>query len=226
MIIKYNKYSFKKIFESFTQDEFKIIQDEEKTYLQQNKQNVRRFNYNEYDIFPIIRNYDVFNKFKLIVNNYGGVEIFPDEGFKDLLKQLPEYFNFDIDNLKFYITITNLKNLYLNSIDIGDTIPERLQEFRLATKFYYMIIDKIKLVTTNKFANPIIYNIWINLILNENLYTFTSTFMSGVIHKYVNNNELKNILDDLKYYYIKYNLVFDNELLEKIKEIYGDVESY
>ena len=38
MIIKYNKYSFKKIFESFTQDEFKIIQDEEKTYLQQNKQ--------------------------------------------------------------------------------------------------------------------------------------------------------------------------------------------
>ena len=226
MVIKYNKYSFKKIFESFTQDEFKRIQDEEKTYLQQNKQNVRRFNYNEYDIFPIIRNYDVFNKFKLIVNNYGGVEIFPDEGFKDLLKKLPEYFNFDIDSLKFYITITNLKNLYLNSIDIGDTIPERLQEFRLATKFYYMIIDKIKLVTTNKFANPIIYNIWINLILNENLYAFTSTFMSGVIHKNVNNNELKNILDDLKYFYIKYNLVFDNELLEKIKEIYGDVESY
>ena len=50
--------------------------------------------------------------------------------------------------------------------------------------------------------------------------------MSGVIHKNVNNNELKNILDDLKYFYIKYNLVFDNELLEKIKEIYGDVESY
>jgi len=226
MIIKYNKYNFKKLFESFTQDEFKKIQDEEKTYLQQNKLNFRKFNYNEYDIFPVIRNYDLINKFKLILNKYGGIEIIPDEGFKELLKKLPDYFNFDIDNLKFYITITNLKNLYLNSIDIGDTIPERLQEFRLATKFYQMIIDKIKLVTTNKFANPIIYNIWINLILNENLYAFTSTFMSGVIHKNVNNNELKNILDDLKYYYVKYNLVFDNELLEKIKEIYGDVDSY
>ena len=44
MIIKYNKYNFKKLFESFTQDEFKKIQDEEKTYLQQNKLNFRKFN--------------------------------------------------------------------------------------------------------------------------------------------------------------------------------------
>jgi len=233
-LISYDKFNFQKIFEGFTKEEFKILEEEYKTYIEirtKLETGYGKYIPNEFnsikDIFLEIRNYDIEDKFKSYYKN-NIFWIYPDKEFLILLKKCNSYFDFDIDNLTFYITITNMNNLYLNSIDIGDTIPEKLRSFGLAYKFYNMVLKNqdIKIITSNKYANIIMYNIWYKLMIRTDLYAFTSKFMSGVVNKDIQDNELLNILYDLKYYHNKYDFIFDKDLELKIKEFYGTMDNY
>lgn len=229
-IVNYNKFQFNKVFEGFSDDEFEILKQEHKTYLKKIRSNNIEFEFDSSleieDLITSLKNYDVENKFQFLYKNEI-MTITPDEGFKNILKQNQNYFDFDIDSLSFQITIVSAKKMFINSIDIGNTIPNKLLNIGLATKFYKAIIKRLKIITTNKdVINYIIYNIWSNLMINTNFYAFTSNFMSGIIDKNINDTNLKNILDDLLFFKIKYNLIFDTDLKNKIIEIYGNVESY
>jgi len=229
-LVNYNKFYFSKVFEGFTDEEFEILKQDYKTYLKKVRSNSIDFEFDDSldieDLITSLKNYDIENKFQFNYKNEI-MSIIPDDGFKNLLKQNTNYFNFNIDSLIFQINIVSFKKMYINSIDIGNTIPERLLNLGLATKFYKAIVKRLKIVTTNKdVANYIVYNIWSNLMVNTNFYAFTSNFMSGIIDKNANDSVLKNILDDLIYFKNKYNLIFDKDLEKKIMEIYGNVESY
>ena len=229
-IVNYNKFQFNKVFEGFSDDEFEILKQEHKTYLKKIRSNNIEFEFDSSleieDLITSLKNYDVENKFQFLYKNEI-MTITPDEGFKNILKQNQNYFDFDIDSLSFQITIVSAKKMFINSIDIGNTIPNKLLNIGLATKFYKAIIKRLKIITTNKdVINYIIYNIWSNLMINTNFYAFTSNFMSGIIDKNINDTNLKNILDDLLFFKKKYNLIFDTDLKNKIIEIYGNVESY
>lgn len=229
-IVNYNKFQFNKVFEGFSDDEFEILKQEHKTYLKKIRSNNIDFEFDSSleieDLITSLKNYDVENKFQFLYKNEI-MTITPDEGFKNILKQNQNYFDFDIDSLSFQITIVSAKKMFINSIDIGNTIPNKLLNIGLATKFYKAIIKRLKIITTNKdVINYIIYNIWSNLMINTNFYAFTSNFMSGIIDKNINDTNLKNILDDLLFFKKKYNLIFDTDLKNKIIEIYGNVESY
>ena len=63
-------------------------------------------------------------------------------------------------------------------------------------------------------------------MLREDLYAFTSKEISGVINKDIQDNELLNILYDLRWYNKKYDLFFDKDLELKIKEFYGTMDNY
>jgi len=231
-LIDYNKFYFSKVFEGFTNEEFEVLKQNHKTYLKKIRNNYHDNNI-EFDtsldiedLIILLKNYDIENKF---IFNYKNeiMYITPDDGFKNLLKQNTNYFNFNIDSLIFQITIVSFKQIYLNTIDIGNTIPEKLLNIGLATKFYKGIVKRLKIITTNKdVINYVIYNIWSNLMVNTQFYAFTSNYMSGIIDKNINNTTLKNILDDLLYFKNKYNLFFDKDLENKIIEIYGNMESY
>jgi hypothetical protein len=229
-LVNYNKFYFSKVFEGFTDEEFEILKQDYKTYLKKVRSNSIDFEFDDSldieDLITSLKNYDIENKFQFNYKNEI-MSIIPDDGFKNLLKQNTNYFNFNIDSLIFQINIVSFKKMYINSIDIGNTIPERLLNLGLATKFYKAIVKRLKIVTTNKdVTNYIVYNIWSNLMVNTNFYAFTSNFMSGIIDKNANDSVLKNILDDLIYFKNKYNLIFDKDLEKKIMEIYGNVESY
>ena len=200
-IVNYNKFQFNKVFEGFSDDEFEILKQEHKTYLKKIRSNNIDFEFDSSleieDLITSLKNYDVENKFQFLYKNEI-MTITPDEGFKNILKQNQNYFDFDIDSLSFQITIVSAKKMFINSIDIGNTIPNKLLNIGLATKFYKAIIKRLKIITTNKdVINYIIYNIWSNLMINTNFYAFTSNFMSGIIDKNINDTNLKNILDDL-----------------------------
>jgi hypothetical protein len=231
-LIKYTKHNFLQLFENFTITEFRELQNNSKTYIKRLSINnlSLMIDFSKYPnlekCFNYIKEYDIENKF-FIDYKYGSYKIYPDNTFIKLLYNNSDYFNdFNIQNLYFIITITNVKNLYINSIDIGDTIPTKLHNLGIARKLYNLVISKAKFITTNNYANPIMYNIWHNLMVRNDLYAFTSNFMSGIIDKNINDTNLKNILDDLLFFKKKYNLIFDTDLKNKIIEIYGNVESY
>ena len=70
------------------------------------------------------------------------------------------------------------------------------------------------------------------LIKNLYFYSFTSNQITGVLIKDQNINDIKNILDKIKNYnsnIVKFNfneLIFDEELEDEIKEIYGSLDFY
>ena len=71
-----------------------------------------------------------------------------------------------------------------------------------------------------------------NLMLDDNFYCLTSNNISAAIYKNQTNEKIKTILDNIKNYnlnVLKFDfneLIFDDELQEKIKEIYGSLYSY
>ena len=58
--------------------------------------------------------------------------------------------------------------------------------------------------------------------MDDDLYCFTSPKESGVIYKKLPNKTTKHILDLIR----DKNLIFDDELQEKIIELYGSMDIY
>ena len=60
-------------------------------------------------------------------------------------------------------------------------------------------------------------------MLDKDLYCFTSDFNSGIIIKTISNNKLEKFLNKIN---SLPNLIFDDELTQKIIELYGSLDTY
>lgn len=217
-----------KYFESFTEEIAKTLEKEHKTYLKKLSKEI--VNYSE--DFQIIRNniinYDISN-FTYNNREYD-FWIKPDEKFKIIISQINNFINDKIDeNITFIFSYTSE---HLNLMDFKKGIPDILQSLGFGYKLYCFFIDKIKFATSDKNASDKAIHVWRGLITNNNFYSFTSNQITGVIIKKQTNNEIKTILDKIKNYnsnVIKFDfneLIFDEELEEKIIEFYGSLDTY
>ena len=197
--------------------------EDDKTYIDK-KEFIKNMNLNIIDIEKYniisdrIRKYDISNfnisfTYCLIIK--------PDNGFIDLIKELNEVLTNKIQlDLEFEFSI--FLGL-INRIDFKGGIPNELRNMRLGYKLYKMIINKYKYITSKIGASDDAKKIWYYLMQDSDLLCFTSNSISGVILKYCNDDEIKEFLDKLKGYN---DLEFDDELKEKIMEIYNDLDYY
>jgi hypothetical protein len=219
---------FIEYFESFTKQQLELLKNEDKTYLK------RRFKedveipeeYSKY--IQQIKNYDI-DTFDIQIFPYG-IYIKPDEKFKQLLNNINFFLEDKISldtSFDFSIDESNL-----NLIDFEKGIPKLLIGFGLGYKLYKLLISHVYYITSNNFSSKFAINLWHSLVLDKDYLCFTSKNISGIIHKHIKNIELKKILEKLKNnesYLHNYNfneIIFDDDLLIKIMEIYGSLDIY
>lgn len=208
-----------KKYEKFNLEQLLELIEKEKTYLLKNSKQPTLLNSEKYAEARIkILQYNI-NKFTYKNTEYG-IYITPDDEFISILTELNKTIEpkFPTDfEFCFYID----KNNY-NQIDFIEGVPEILRGIGFGYKLYKIIINNIKYITSDRNSNKFAYNIWYNMMLDDNLYCFTSNFKSGIISKKIKNTELKEILNK----FINLDVIFDDELNEKIIELYGSLDDY
>lgn len=217
-----------KYFDTFTQYKLIELENNKKTYLKRLMKQELEFTNLYAEVLDKIRNYNVSN-FKF--NNYPyDFYIIPDDNFIEIIKELNSYLEDIIPlDLKFNFSYNPQ---HLNIMDFKGGIPKLLRGLGFGFKLYKFFIDKIRFVTTDYTASPEAINIWRKLMLDDGLWCFTSNKISGVINKGEDNEKIKIYLDKIKNYssnVVKFEfgeLIFDEELEEKIKEIYGSLDIY
>jgi hypothetical protein len=212
------KSIFIKTYEKFNKSKLNDIIKNDDTYIKKKSKEGVIISDDYIDIKNEISKYDVSN-FYYKKHSYG-IYIKPDFWFIEILKKL----NLKIENkisldLEFDFSVDETR---LNLIDFEKGIPVNLKGYTLGYKLYKLVILDFGFITSNKFSSLDAYNIWYNLLLDDDLYSFTSNNLSGVISKKLSNNYIFEILEKLKYE----NLKFDDELIEKIKELYGSLDIY
>lgn len=189
-------------FEAFTKDNLEFLMLYRKTYIKNFERESKSGK-----IFDEIKNYDI-SKFRLVDRSYGFF-IYPDKHFIDLCRQLDDSV---AEDLFFYITVTESNN---NQVDFTEGVPEFLRGLSIGYKLYKMVIDKVGWVTSDRYSSHNAYNLWYNLLQDEDLYCFTSNTISGLISKNLSDNELNVIVGKFK----DINGVeFDDELKLKVKD--------
>jgi hypothetical protein len=159
------------------------------------------------DIISDLKNYDI-SKFKYDQKSYG-IFIYPDEGYINLYRKLLKFTDEVEDtNLHFYITVLNTNN---NQIDFDNGIPSILMGTSLAYKLYKLVITNNKFISSNIFSTKEDYNLWYNLLQDEDLYGIRSNTISVLIDKKCSDNELKDILSKFSG-----DLEFSDDLLLRI----------
>jgi hypothetical protein len=146
---------------------------------------------------------------------YGSVLVYPSSRFLELTKEA----NIKLLN-DFFLINVDINNF--NRIDFEKGIPAELRGIGLAYKIYKVVINHYGFITSDKNSSIEAQNIWYNLMLDKDLLCYTSNIISGVILKTLDNERIKNILEYLK----GKEVIFDDELKEKIKEIYGSMDIY
>ena len=193
-----------KIFESYNKENLNYLIDHKKTYI---RKNFRHLKLNE--LQKIVKDYDI-NKFKYVEKTYG-IFVYPDKEFIDLVQKLDPEIE---DDIHFYITISKEN---LNQIDFAEGIPPYLRGLSIAYKLYKMIINRSKFITSDRYATLSAYNLWYNLLQDEDLYCFTSNIRSGLILKNISDGEIISIIDKIK---IGINDIdYDDELKSKLVEL-------
>jgi len=219
---------FIKYFESFTRERLDELIKSNKTYLKQKlHQNVEHSD--EFtEISSTLKNYDISN-FSYNDKSYDFC-ITPDKKFIELIDKINEYLEIKIStDLQFDFSYDTNN---LNLIDFKKGIPDLLRGFGFGYSLYSFVINKVKFITTNKFSSVDSISTWYVLVTDDLLYSFTSNDITGVIIKNLSNDEIKKYLDDLKNYnlnVLKFNfddIIFDDELILKIIEIYGSLDLY
>jgi hypothetical protein len=193
-----------KTFEGFTKDNLDYLLTYKKTYV---RKQFRDIGINLNKIQKIVKEYDIRN-FHFDDKGYG-IFIYPDTNFIELLKQMDPKVD---DNMRFYLTLTG----ELNQIDFSDGLPPYLRGLGIAYKLYKMTIEKNKYITSDRFSSLHAWNLWYNLLQDEDLYCFTSNIRSGLISKKVSDEELKEIVNKLSVGVE--NIEYDDDLKEKLTE--------
>ena len=179
-------------FEGFTKDNLDYLVTHKKTYVRKDYRDrpIRK-------IQKVVKDYDV-SKFKFIDKGYG-IFIYPDNDFLELIKDLDP--NID-SSLFFYITITG----EFNYVDFAEGVPPYLRGLSLAYKFYKMIIKMNGFICSDRYSTLSAWNLWYNLLQDEDLYAITSNLRSCLIDKNISDENLKEIVekvtkdvDDIEY---------------------------
>jgi hypothetical protein len=168
-------------FEGFTKDNLDYLVNNKKTYVRKDYRNIPIKK-----IQNLIKDYDISN-FKFIDKGYG-IFIYPDNNFIDLIKDLDP----SLDNsLFFYITVTG----DLNYVDFAEGIPPYLRGLSLAYKFYKMIIKMNGFICSDRYSTLSAWNLWYNLLQDDDLYAITSKLRSCLIDKNISDDKLSGIID-------------------------------
>jgi hypothetical protein len=69
---------------------------------------------------------------------------------------------------------------------------------------------------TNKDSSNESINLWYNILKDDDIYSGTNNQFSIIIKKEIDNHKLKSILEKIE----KFDLIYDNKLNNKIKELY------
>lgn len=206
--MKYLKY-----FEGFTKEQVDELVLKDKTYV---RKNIRKYNNKELKYSKDIINYDI-SKFKVEVR-YNNYKIYPDDGFIEIYKKycIENYIDFESD-IQFTIEILPEYPLGgYNFIDVYNLLPSSLKGLSLGYKLYKIILMKIDFIMTNKESTLESINLWYNLLQDKNVYSGTNQNYNILIKKDIDNFKLKSILDKVK----KFDLIYDDDLNTKIKELY------
>lgn len=206
--MKYLKY-----FEGFTKEQVDELVLKDKTYV---RKNIRKYNNKELKYSKDIINYDI-SKFKVEVR-YNNYKIYPDDGFIEIYKKycIENYIDFESD-IQFTIEILPEYPLGgYNFIDVYNLLPSSLKGLSLGYKLYKLILMKIDFIMTNKESSLESINLWYNLLQDKNVYSGTNQNYNILIKKDIDNFKLKSILDKVK----KFDLIYDDDLNTKIKELY------
>jgi hypothetical protein len=170
-------------FEGFTKDNLEYLVNNKKTYVRKDYRDkpIR-------DIQKLVRDYDI-SKFKFIDKGYG-IFIYPDKDFLKLISELDK----DIDDsMFFYITVTD----NLNYVDFAEGVPPYLRGLSLAYKFYKMIIKMNGFICSDRYSTLSAWNLWYNLLQDDELYAITSNLRSCLIDKNISDDKLKEIIDKI-----------------------------
>jgi hypothetical protein len=168
-------------FEGFTKDNLDYLVNNKKTYVRKEWRDIpiRK-------IQNIVKNYDISN-FKFIDKGYG-IFIYPDTKFIEIIKDLDP--NID-ESLFFYITVSG----DLNYVDFAEGIPPYLRGLSLAYKFYKMIIKMNGFICSDRYSTLSAWNLWYNLLQDNDLYAITSNLRSCLIDKNISNDKLLEIIE-------------------------------
>jgi hypothetical protein len=223
-----------KLFEGFNRQKIDELVDSNKTYVFKRIRDFLVKNNDEYNrLINLLRSYD-FNKFDYTQNGID-IRIVSDEGYMKLYKQLYDLIIFlDIGNtsifrndLKFYLTVRDGVSLIdfvkgkINLIDFDFGIPDILMGTSLGYNLYKLVIKHNYYISSNKFSEKVVYNLWYNLLQDKDLCGITSNSISVVISKNLSDDKLRNILDCFPK-----NLEYDDDLKIKIIDLYGSMDVY
>lgn len=213
-----NKLIFIKTYEKFHKHILDKLVDDNDTYIRKKSKEGEILSNDFIEIKRELSKYDV-SKFVYKFYPYG-IYITPDEDFINLIiklntkigNKLPLNFEFD-----FSVDVTRL-----NLIDFEKGIPKEIRGVFIGYKLYKVVIIKYGFITSNEFSSGDAYHIWYNLLLDDDLFSFTSNNLSGVIYKKQTDEQIFNILEKLR----NKKLIFDDEFKEKIIELYGSMDIY
>lgn len=214
-MIEHPKYKFIKFYETYQKENLdKTISDGDSFLMKKSKTGVISIVNNYTKILEEIKNYDISNfgvkfTYQLIIK--------PDKGFLELIDKLNKEIQNKISlDMEFKFSVNEG---LINRIDFKEGIPDELIGYGLGYKLYKMVIIRYGYITTAIGLSTLAKNVWYNLMLDNDFYCFTSKKISGVITKGVENSKIKECLDKLKT--LNYKIDFDEELKNKIVEIYG-----
>ena len=204
-----------KLFEGFTDDQINNLVIQDKTYV---FRNIRSFNNKELKYSKDIINYDISNF--VVEFEYNYYKIYPDENFTILYRKYCIENNLSHKELVFGLSILPepLINGYIyNKIDSEYFLPDNnLKGLSLGYKLYKFILDKVGFIMSDYSSSTDAKNLWFNLLKDDVVYSGTNKYYSIIIKKDIDNSNLKSLLDKI----YKFNLIYDNDLKIKIKEIY------
>jgi len=213
-----NYLKFIKYFENFTKNKLEKIISSKNTYIKIKMKSHKEYSDSYEKCIKDIREYDISN-FNYNQKPYG-IYITPDKEFLNIIKKLNELIDNKINsNLEFDFSIDE-KNI--NLIDFNMGIPKQLKGLRLGYKLYKLVINNVLYITSNNYTSDDAINIWYYLMIDKDFFCFTSKTFSGVIHKKSTDNIIKDVLEKIK----NKDLIFDDELTEKITQLYGSMDIY
>ncbi len=78
-------------------------------------------------------------------------------------------------------------------------------------------MNSVDFIMTNKDSSKESINLWYNILKDDEVYSGTNNQFSIIIKSEIDNNKLKSILEKVG----KFDLIYDDNLNNKIKELYG-----
>lgn len=155
------------------------------------------------DLYYKLRSYDV-SRFYFDTSKSYGIFIYPDREFLSLIGYR--------DNFFIYLTISGDEHV----IDFDNGLPDKLKGSGTGYKIYRSLFNYYDYISTTNLSTSSAKNIWYYLMIDRDLYCFTSMTKSGSILKSCSDEKLLNFYNMFSNVE---NVVFDTEFRWKIRKI-------